>query len=87
MKPIVLEPGDGESHGIGSSKIVLKATGETTGETFFMSKTTIESGFPGPPPHVHRRLRDMGAAAAAGPLDPEAIGRIASKYDFERVQP
>ena len=144
----MLGPGEGESHGVGNSKIVFKATGASTGETFFMSETTIEPSFSGPPPHVHRRLhdmfyvlegtltfrlgdetvlapprtficvppgvvhsfsnpsddpvrflnlntpagwegymRDLGAAASAGPLDSEMIGRIASKYDFEPVRP
>ena len=30
-------------------------------------------------------MRDLAAAAAAGPLTPEAIGRIASRYDFQVV--
>jgi oxalate decarboxylase/phosphoglucose isomerase-like protein (cupin superfamily) len=28
-------------------------------------------------------MRDLAAAAQAGPLTPEAIGKIASKYDFQ----
>jgi quercetin dioxygenase-like cupin family protein len=30
-------------------------------------------------------MRDLAAAAAEGPLTPEIIGRIASRYDFHRV--
>lgn len=30
-------------------------------------------------------MRDLGRAAAAGPLTAEAIGRIASRYDFQVV--
>lgn len=30
-------------------------------------------------------MRDLGKAAAAGPLTPEVIGRIASRYDFQAV--
>ena len=26
---------------------------------FFLSETTVEPGFPGPPPHVHRELHDL----------------------------
>ena len=52
-------PGDGERHPIGDSQLVIKATGEETGGTFFMSETTIAPGFPGPPPHRHERLVDM----------------------------
>jgi oxalate decarboxylase/phosphoglucose isomerase-like protein (cupin superfamily) len=30
-------------------------------------------------------MRDLAAAAAAGPLTPESIGRVASRYDFRAV--
>jgi oxalate decarboxylase/phosphoglucose isomerase-like protein (cupin superfamily) len=30
-------------------------------------------------------MRDLAAAAQAGPLTPEGIGEIASRYDFEAV--
>jgi quercetin dioxygenase-like cupin family protein len=137
-------PGQGERLGVGTSETVLKATGEDTGGTFFLSETTIAPGFPGPPPHRHERLhdmfyvlegvltvrlgehtqevgpgtficappgvvhtfsnpsdapvrflnfntpagwenymRDLAAAAEDGPLTPEGIGRVASKYDFQ----
>ena len=53
-------PGEGERIAAGEgSAIVLKATGDTTGGSFFMSETTIAPGFPGPPPHKHRHLHDM----------------------------
>ena len=39
----------------GSSAIVIKATGEDTAESFFLSETTIEPGFPG------RRLTAMSS--------------------------
>lgn len=53
-------PGEGERIAAGEgSAIVLKATGDTTGGSFFMSETTIAPGFPGPPPHTHRHLHDM----------------------------
>jgi quercetin dioxygenase-like cupin family protein len=139
-------PGEGERHSLGTSELVIKATGEDTGDSFFLSETTIAAGFPGPPPHVHERLHDMfyvlegtltmrlgddtrelpagsfacappgvvhtfsnhsdapvrflnfntpagwerymrelAEAAAAGPLTPEAIGRVASRYDFSAV--
>jgi hypothetical protein len=51
--------GDGERHPLGDSQLVIKATGEETGGTFFLSETTIAPGFPGPPPHRHERLVDM----------------------------
>ena len=141
------QPGEGEQIGAGGgSEIVLKATGETTGGTFFMSETTLAPGFAGPPPHTHRQLHDMfyvlegvltmrlgdathevaagsfvcvppgivhtfsnpgpapvrflnmqtpsgfehymrelGEAARNGPLTPEVMGPIASRYDFESV--
>jgi quercetin dioxygenase-like cupin family protein len=53
-------PGEGERIAAGEgSVIVLKATGETTGGSFFMSETTIAPGFAGPPPHRHKHLCDM----------------------------
>ncbi|MBV8734430.1 MAG: hypothetical protein JO120_06600, partial [Solirubrobacterales bacterium] len=30
-------------------------------------------------------MRDLGEAAKAGPLTPDVIGRIASRYDFQSV--
>jgi quercetin dioxygenase-like cupin family protein len=138
-------PGEGERIDAGAgSSIVLKATGEATAGSFFISETTIAPGFSGPPPHRHRQLHDMfyvldgvltmrlgdetheapagsfvcvppgivhtfsnhtdspvrflnmntpsgfehymrelGAAAQTGPLTPEVMGPIASRYDFE----
>lgn len=126
--------------------IVIKASGADTAGSFFLSETTIEPGFPGPPLHRHERLHDMfyvldgvltmrladetrefgagtfvcvppgvvhtfcnqseqaarflnfntpagweqymrelGQAAARGPLSTETIGEIASRYDFQAV--
>jgi mannose-6-phosphate isomerase-like protein (cupin superfamily) len=39
--------------------IIIKAGGEDTAGSFFLSEVTIEPGFPGPPPHRHERLHDM----------------------------
>jgi mannose-6-phosphate isomerase-like protein (cupin superfamily) len=57
--PTVLRPGEGEHIAAGASSLTLKATGETTGGTLFMSDSVLAPGFPGPPPHVHERLHDM----------------------------
>jgi quercetin dioxygenase-like cupin family protein len=59
MRPVVHRPGQGEQHRIGGSTVVIKATGADTSETLFVGEATIEPGFAGPPPHVHRRLHDM----------------------------
>jgi quercetin dioxygenase-like cupin family protein len=59
MSAVVHGPGDGERHAVGDSEILIKATGADTGDSFFLSETTIAPGFPGPPPHVHDRLHDM----------------------------
>jgi mannose-6-phosphate isomerase-like protein (cupin superfamily) len=141
---VIHRPGEGERHAIGASELVIKATGEDTGGSFFLSETNVEPGFPGPPLHRHERLvdmfyvlegtltmrvgdetvearpgtfvcvppgvahtfsnpsdrpvrflnlntpsgwegymRDLASAAEAGELTSEAIGRIASRYDFE----
>jgi quercetin dioxygenase-like cupin family protein len=146
MGAVVHGPGDGERHGAGSAEILIKATGEDTDGSLFLSETTIGAGFPGPPPHTHERLhdmfyvlegvltirvgeetrevpagtfvcvspgvvhsfsnpgnspvrflnfntpsgwehymRDLSTAADSGPLTTEAIGRVASRYDFRAV--
>ncbi len=59
MAGVVHGPGEGERHEAGGSELVLKATGEDTGGTFFMSETTVAPGFPGPPLHTHERICDM----------------------------
>ena len=55
----VLEPDEGEAVDVGGSSIVLKGTGASSDGMFFLSETTVEPGFPGPPPHVHRELHDL----------------------------
>ena len=59
MEAVVHRPGEGERHQAGSSEILIKATGDETAGTFFLSESTIAPGFPGPPPHRHERLVDM----------------------------
>ncbi len=57
---VIRQLGEGERHAAGgSSAIVIKATGEDTAGSFFLSETTIDPGFPGPPLHRHERLHDM----------------------------
>jgi quercetin dioxygenase-like cupin family protein len=51
-------PGEGELISAGPASLLLKATGEDTGGTFFLSESTIAPGFPGPPLHVHDTLHD-----------------------------
>jgi mannose-6-phosphate isomerase-like protein (cupin superfamily) len=144
---VVHREGEGERRAAGgSSAVIIKASGDDTAGSFFLSETTIEPGFPGPPLHRHKRLhdmfyvldgvltmrlgddtheigpgtfvcvppgvthtfsnpsdapvrflnfstpagwenymRDLGKAAQAGPLTPDVIGRIASRYDFQPV--
>jgi mannose-6-phosphate isomerase-like protein (cupin superfamily) len=146
MGAVLHRPGEGERHALGPSETVIKAGGEQTSGTFFLSESTIAPGFPGPPLHRHEQLhdmfyvldgvltmrlgedahevgpgtfvcvppgtphtfsnpgerpvrflnfntpagwenymRDLAAAAAGGPLTPEEIGRVASRYDFQPV--
>src|SRR5690349_10315740 len=59
MAAVVHPPGEGESHGAGGSEVLIKATGADTDGSFFLSESTIEPGFPGPPLHHHERLHDM----------------------------
>ena len=51
--------GEGERHLAGNSEILIKATAEETAGSFFLSESTIEPGFPGPPLHSHEQLHDM----------------------------
>jgi quercetin dioxygenase-like cupin family protein len=143
-------PGEGEVYDFGGSSLALKATSDDTGGSFFLSESTLEPGFAGPPLHVHSQLHDMfyvlegtltvkiedetieapaGSFVCAppgtphtfsnqsgepvrmlnfntpggwedymrelaaawtengGPPAPERIGQIASRYDFEVVEP
>jgi hypothetical protein len=43
---------------------VIKASSDDTAGSFFLSETTVDPGFPGPPPHRHERLHDMAAVLA-----------------------
>lgn len=56
---VVHGPGEGETLTVASSTVTLKSTGDHTDGTFFLSETAVETGFPGPPPHVHERLHDL----------------------------
>jgi mannose-6-phosphate isomerase-like protein (cupin superfamily) len=57
---VILAAGDGETHAIGpGSEVVVKAGGEQTGGSLFMSESTVAPGFPGPPRHRHERLHEM----------------------------
>jgi hypothetical protein len=67
MEAHVLHSGEGETHLVGASRVTIEATGEET----------APSGWEG-------YLRDLGAAFGSGePPSEEAIGRIASRYDFK----
>jgi len=58
MEAIVHRPGEGERIG-GPTTVTIKATGEDTGDSFYLGDVMLEPGFSGPPPHVHERLHDM----------------------------
>jgi quercetin dioxygenase-like cupin family protein len=59
MDPVLHRPGEGERHDAGPAQILIKAAGEHTAGTFFLSESTLAPGFAGPPPHRHRELHDM----------------------------
>ena len=58
MDATVHRPGEGETIG-GATTVTIKATGEETNGSFYLGESLIEPGFPGPPPHRHKRLHDM----------------------------
>jgi mannose-6-phosphate isomerase-like protein (cupin superfamily) len=143
MPATIYRRGEGETIG-GPTAITIKATGEQTNDSFYLGEAVLQPGFPGPPPHRHRRLHDMfyvlegtltmrvedqtlelepgsfvcvppgvvhtfsnpsdaptkvlnfntpsgwehymrelGAALAGTAVTPDAIGSIATRYDFE----
>src|ERR1700739_4405203 len=59
MPAVVHHRGEGERHGVGSSEVLIKATGADTRDSFFLCEATIEPGLPGPPLHRHKQLHDM----------------------------
>ncbi len=58
MDATVRLPGEGERIG-GPNTVTIEATGEETSDSFHSGEAAVEPGFPGPPPHVHKRLHDM----------------------------
>jgi quercetin dioxygenase-like cupin family protein len=56
---VVHGPGEGETHGMGPTSFTIKANSEDTNGAFYFAETTVEAGFPGPPPHTHERMTDM----------------------------
>src|SRR5919202_1323413 len=58
MQATVYRPGEGEKLG-GATTVTIKATGEQTDGSFYLGEPVIGPGFPGPPPHRHRKLHDM----------------------------
>ena len=58
MEATVHRPGEGEKIG-GPTRVTIKATGKETNDSFYLGEGVFEPGFPGPPPHRHRRLHDM----------------------------
>jgi len=58
MEATVHLPGEGEQIG-GPTTVTIKATGEETGDSFYLGEAVAAPGFPGPPAHVHERLHDM----------------------------
>jgi quercetin dioxygenase-like cupin family protein len=58
MDATVHRPGEGETIG-GATTVTIKATGDETNGSLYFGETLIQPGFPGPPPHRHKRLHDM----------------------------
>ena len=64
MEATVHRPGEGEQIG-GPTTVTIKATGEETGDSFYLGEGVVEPGFPGPPPHIHERVHDMFTSSTA----------------------
>ncbi len=50
---LVLQPGEGETIGIGASTVRLLAVGKDTGDVSSAEEIGVPPGFEGPPPHRH----------------------------------
>jgi mannose-6-phosphate isomerase-like protein (cupin superfamily) len=59
MGAVIHGPGEGERLEMGPTSLLLRAVGEDTADTFFLTESTIAAGFPGPPLHTHERIHDM----------------------------
>jgi mannose-6-phosphate isomerase-like protein (cupin superfamily) len=59
MSATIHGPGEGENFAVGASSISIKTNSEDSGGSLFLSETTIEPGFAGPPLHIHHELHDM----------------------------
>jgi quercetin dioxygenase-like cupin family protein len=55
----VLRPQEGEEIDTGFATVVIKGASDSSDCLLFLAETTVEPGFPGPPPHVHRELHDL----------------------------
>jgi mannose-6-phosphate isomerase-like protein (cupin superfamily) len=56
MKPIALQPGDGEALSVAGNEIVFKAGATDTGGAFGFLEYTAAPEFPGPPAHIHHEM-------------------------------
>jgi quercetin dioxygenase-like cupin family protein len=75
---------DGARHelGAGSFACVPPGVAHTFANTGDAPVRFLNFNTPG---GFERYMRELGEAAKAGPLTPEVMGPIASRYDFERV--
>jgi quercetin dioxygenase-like cupin family protein len=56
---VFLRGNEGEHISVARSTLVVKGATDGTDGFLFLSETTLEPAFPGPPPHVHRTLHDL----------------------------
>ena len=59
QEAIVLSSGEGRRFTIGADQVIVKAERASTGGGFSIIEYTMPPGVPGPPPHVHRRIREI----------------------------
>lgn len=56
---VFLRGGEGERISVARSTVIVKGATVGTDGFLFLSESTLEPGFAGPPPHVHRTLHDL----------------------------
>jgi mannose-6-phosphate isomerase-like protein (cupin superfamily) len=56
---VVLSPGDGRHFTVGADRVIVKAESVSTEGQFSIIEYAMPPGVPGPPPHVHRKTREI----------------------------
>ena len=59
QEAIVLFPGEGHTLTAANTRTTFKVKSEATGGSFSVAEYDLPAGFPGPPPHVHKKFEHV----------------------------